>query len=144
MRSECDIPTFQNKIRDHSSGLVCISRLTCMAGQGDFHPQKQKYKMQDKHQPTSTSATQKGLSNDSFLFFKQVTSLETFTRLRKIKDELNWKGTVLELLLHSHLTWKLEYSWQKTCSLQIKGRERKAISPLSTEDLIVLEGKVLL
>lgn len=48
MRSGFDIPTFKNK-RDHSSGLVCISKLSCMAGQGDFHPQKQKQATQDEY-----------------------------------------------------------------------------------------------
>ena len=36
MRSQFDIPHFKKELEVHSSGLVCISRLTCMAGQGEL------------------------------------------------------------------------------------------------------------
>lgn len=36
MRSQFYISYFKKELEDHSSGLVCISRLTCMAGQGEL------------------------------------------------------------------------------------------------------------
>ena len=36
MRSQFDFPHLEEERVDPSSGLVCISRLTCMAGQGEL------------------------------------------------------------------------------------------------------------